>query len=135
MDCTAEFAIENWLGDADIAMFRHPLRQSIYAEIQECIRLGKAPAEALNKQGSAYWQTGFPDNSLYMCGIILRRHNENTATLNQIWWHEVVRYSYRDQISFPYALWVAQKHTNNLKFREIPLTKEVLAYFHKVISI
>ena len=39
-------------------------------------------------------------------GCIVRRHNEDQViNLMSEWWFQINKYSYRDQISFPYVCW------------------------------
>lgn len=101
-----EEAIERWLGDADIAVHRHPDRDCLYSEASTCIAMGKAKAEDLLPQVDKYSREGYPKhNGLYECGVILRRNTTRMAELNEIWWAEVEKHSARDQISFPFVLW------------------------------
>ena len=39
---------------------------------------------------------------VYACGIIYR--TKNLKEFNRMWWELICTYSYRDQLTFPYAL-------------------------------
>lgn len=94
------------LGDADIAVHRHPDRDCLYAEAAVCEAWGKAPGPVLQQQVQAYEASGYPrGNGLYEGGIIIRRHTPRIRALGEAWWKEVSTHSTRDQISFPYVCW------------------------------
>lgn len=61
------------LADADIAFFRHgDHRPSIAAEIQACVKYGKAPLDVMMRQYDHYRRQGFPDDAgiIPECGVI-----------------------------------------------------------------
>jgi hypothetical protein len=67
------------LSDADIALFKHPFRKNIMDEYREIKGLG------LIAERPAF-PTGFVDNRLFECGVMLRRHNAAVTRFNEIWW-------------------------------------------------
>ena len=85
----------------DCAVFTHPERSDIYEEAEFVAKIGKDKSDIVIEQINAYRQAGFTKRDLAMCGILVRRHTESIARLNERWWAEVCRYSVRDQISFP----------------------------------
>lgn len=112
--------IEAYLGDADMSLHPHYLRHCLYEEIEACIQLYKDRIGLLRAQGQAYKQQGFPeDQGLYECGILMRHHNKRVSELNEKWWEEIVRYSARDQISFPVVLSDSSVKLNLLPFDNI----------------
>lgn len=99
--------IASMLGDADIALFRHPQRNCVYQEANPAKeRVPDKYKELIFQQIEDYKNEGFPEGfGLWECLMIIRRHNEATRELNERWWAEICRYSQRDQLSFPYVLW------------------------------
>lgn len=91
----------------EILCFPHFSRNCIYDEAQECIRVGKAKDDVLNKQTEIYRKNGFPKQyGLYETGCLVRKHNENNVKeIMKLWWSEIEKRSTRDQVSFPYVLW------------------------------
>jgi hypothetical protein len=102
-----ETTVTNFLSEADIALFGHPTRQCIYAEAHACTVQGKGDPECIAAQAARYRNEGYPEgNGLYETTMLLRRHTDAITELNRHWWGEVVAHSMRDQISFPYVLWL-----------------------------
>jgi hypothetical protein len=103
------------LADGDIAFFRHgDYRSSVAAEIQACVKYGKAPLDVMMHQYEHYRRQGFPDNAgiIPEAGVIVRRHHlRPIEAAMEEWWMELLSYSARDQISLPYVIW-----RNSLKF-------------------
>lgn len=102
-----EQLVEEWLGDADIALFKHPHRESIQWEmkwIEFQFRNHKdAPAlKDAEEQMEHYRQIKFPRKTgVFNCGFIIRRHTPLVNRFNEAWWSEITRWSERDQLSFP----------------------------------
>jgi hypothetical protein len=93
--------IKEFLGDADIGLFKHPYRDCIYEEaVADTGRI-----DELKEQVDYYRSQGFPEKAgLYECGVLVRRNTEVVNKFNEEWWDEIQRWSARDQISFPYVL-------------------------------
>lgn len=92
-------------------MFPHPNRVRITDEVVASRGLTKYDDLPLEDQVEHYLQLGFPDgDSLWATGVI-GRDNRN-ITRNQLigdsWLHEVVRWGFQDQLSFPYVVWKEQ---------------------------
>lgn len=96
--------VADLLGDADIALYKHQSRNSIWEEAEAIKKVYpqdfvKAEVE---EQISAYKVNSIePTIPLCECGILIRRMNEQTIAFNEAWWAEVCRFSFRDQLSFP----------------------------------
>lgn len=98
------------LGDADVAAFQHPYRKTVWQEFAE---LRKDPRFAipylqkqLEAQERAYRAAGLPANApLFECNVIVRRNSGPVRRLMNDWWAEICRWQWRDQVSFPFALW------------------------------
>lgn len=99
--------IEMYEKDKPILCFPHFARDCIYEEMAACIYLKKGIKEAILRQAFQYFSEGYPlDNGLYEMGCIVRNHNDELVIkLMKNWWKEIITYSYRDQISFPYVCW------------------------------
>lgn len=97
---------EEWyyqfLEDYDIALLKHPLRSCVYAEAEVCKKFKKGDPAKIDEQIDKYRKQGYPENNgLAQCSMIIRRHTPKLIQLNEAWWAEITRYSYRDQLSFP----------------------------------
>lgn len=98
-----EWFVREWLGDADVALFQHPARGSIYEEIQLCLKEGIGHPPEMEDQVERYRADKIGDG-LWAGGFILRRHNERTEAFNEMWWREYLRGSERDQFALAYAV-------------------------------
>jgi len=99
--------IQKFLFDTgiDLACFKHPYRNSIYQEGMACINLNKGSPRKIAGQMKRYRQEGFSGVPLMETGVLLRRHTPAIKAFCETWWKEIEEGSYRDQLSFPYALW------------------------------
>lgn len=90
-----------------IVIPKHPWRNCIYEEAQECIKRGKDIPEHIMPQIQRYKNEGFPDKyGLTQNNIIVRRHNDEACVrIMEEWWSELLTGSYRDQLSLMYVLW------------------------------
>lgn len=93
--------------------FKHGLRNSVFAEAIECIKLKKDNKEIIERQIDKYKKMNYKDNNgLIESTIIVRRNNDKLLEkAMKDWFNEIKKYSYRDQLSFNY---VADK--NKLRF-------------------
>lgn len=92
--------IEEWLGEHDIAMFKHRTRDCVYAEADVCAGMLLDDPQLIREQADAYRARGFPASAgLGEASVILRRHTSAIRNFNNAWWSEYCRYSVRDQIS------------------------------------
>lgn len=105
-----EEAIATYLGDADVALFRHPYRATVWQEFA-ALRIDQRFAipflrQQMTEQEQAYREAGLPDDApLFECSFMIRRNNDRVARLMEFWWAQVCRWQWRDQVSFPFALW------------------------------
>lgn len=107
----ASFQITGNLGDL-ISRFKggfgvqpHPSRTCIYDEGEAIVRLNKATMQAVNEQLAAYRELGIRANyGLQMSGILIRDASEQTKALCAAWWEEVRKYTHRDQLGLPAAI-------------------------------
>jgi hypothetical protein len=108
----------------DIALFRHPLRDCIYAEAEECIRLGLDDPDLIRAQMREYAAAGYPaKRGLCENNFILRRHTKKVRRLNEAWWAEYCGGAVRDQLSFMVA---ADRAGVDINILDAPLGKPPL---------
>lgn len=98
--------VKEYLKDADIAVFKHPLRDCLYKEAEIELALGKAESSIVKPELAQYRKEGYPEhNGLIETNMILRRHNKRVEAFNNDWWAHVTRYAQRDQKTFCYIAW------------------------------
>jgi hypothetical protein len=98
--------ITQHLNRGDFFAFQHPDRSNIYEEADACIRLAKDDPGLITAQIQYYRRSGIPDDlGLTANFILLRRHSNANCVVMELWWDEINRWSKRDQISLPFALW------------------------------
>lgn len=80
---------------------------SIYVEALRRMINGLDKPEVFLKQIKKYWYQGMPsDFGVFLCGILLREHNNPICIkIMEDWWEEYSKNSSRDQVAFPYVLW------------------------------
>lgn len=102
--------VAQFLGDADIGMFRHPYRRTVWEEFAT-LKIDKRFAipylqTQMAKQEAVYRTEGLPaDAPLYECNFLIRRNSLRVARLMDAWWSELCVWQWRDQVSLPYVLW------------------------------
>ena len=98
--------VERFLADADLALFRHPQRDGVYAELNACADLGKERREITTLTEGRYRAQGMPETGyLHAAGVLLRRHSDQVADFNERWMTEVIDSSVRDQPALANTLW------------------------------
>ncbi len=98
------------LGQADVAVFRHPYRRTVWEEFSVLKSDPRFSIPYLQKQMNEQWGTyraeGLPiATPLFECSILIRRNNDRVRRLMEAWWAQICRWQWRDQLSFPYVLW------------------------------
>lgn len=100
-----ENIVDKYLGDYDMALFKHGLRDCIYDEAMEVAKLRLDDPEAIIEQAKWYEDHEYAKHKgLLQGGIIIRRHNEKTERFNEAWWADYCRFSRRDQLSLMPAI-------------------------------
>lgn len=104
------------LSGFDINMAKHRLRDCLYEEAQVCIKGNKGNYNDIVKQIKDYKKEEMPTNfGLYSCGFQFRNlKSERLQSFSHEWFNEIIKYSVRDQISFPYVLWKGNEININL---------------------
>jgi hypothetical protein len=106
---TSESLLEslNCIGPTGIAMWRHTHRDDIGAERDASMWQPKYLGTQIPQQVAHYASEGFPEHfGLWCTGVIARKtSNPEVRRLMELWLSENHRWTYQDQISFPYAVW------------------------------
>ncbi|ONK74595.1 uncharacterized protein A4U43_C03F8110 [Asparagus officinalis] len=100
-----------WRSNSTLAISEHGARSSLYDEAKAVVKKNKATPEEVEVQLNQYRRDGMPDDkrfngkkALSEASIIVREHTPSTNLLMCVWFNEVVRFTSRDQLSFPYVL-------------------------------
>lgn len=101
-----EQLVQEWLGNADMAVLEHYHRKDLYweAKMLSSTFKNRTPwvIDEVNKQIQHYEQIGMPRREeVVMGGMLIRRNNPIVNQFNEAWWAEICRWSQRDQLSFP----------------------------------
>lgn len=130
LQTSTKYLIDKYIKNTDVAVFKHPTRNCLYAEAQVCQNKLLDDPQIIQQQIDRYKAEGYPENNgLVEATIILRRHTEQTKQFNELWWEEIKKGSRRDQISFNYA---ASKCNVKIGYFDGHLTRHnVTKYFHK----
>ncbi|XAR61814.1 hypothetical protein NMG60_11016337 [Bertholletia excelsa] len=101
-----------WRSKSVLAISEHGARSSVYDEAKAVVHKNKATPEEVEVQLSQYRRDGFPRDkrfngkkALNEASVIVREHTPVTNLFMCLWFNEVVRFTSRDQLSFPYVLW------------------------------
>lgn len=112
VDCKRASVIDfEWLlsfmePQSDFVTRRHKIRDCVYEEGRVCIEKRKDDEVVILKQLDFYRSENYPPhNGLHYSYILLRRHTKRLREFSMLWWEQLERYSFRDQISLPYVAW------------------------------
>ncbi|CAL1410958.1 unnamed protein product [Linum trigynum] len=101
-----------WRTNSVLAISEHGARSSVYDEATAVVKKNKARPEEVNVQITQYKKDGMPEDkrlngkkALNEASIIVREHTPVVNLFMCIWFNEAVRFTSRDQLSFPYVLW------------------------------
>lgn len=99
--------LDKYCQKSPLLCFPHFSRECVYEEAAACIFSHKGKKEDIIRQIVNYYQQGFAFNSgLYETGVLIREHNNPIiAKAMENWWGEIMKFSARDQISFPFICW------------------------------
>jgi hypothetical protein len=103
----AEQIIARYLGDADVALPWHTLRDTLLDEFIAVAREGLDEPARVFEQLSHYQLINFEllSQRPYWTGVMIRRHDRERARGAMTdWYNQVMRYSRRDQLSINLAL-------------------------------
>ena len=89
---------------SDFQLLSHPDRECIYKEAKACIDLKKDNQVIINNQISHYQNMGYPSNNgLVATGLMIRRPTSAVRMFCHLWYSQIEKYSFRDQLSFNYV--------------------------------
>lgn len=91
----------------NIINFKHSQRENIKdeAKYSEEVQERYRNQECI-KQANEYINSGYPDNNgLYELTVYIKRNRDDINNIYDKWWLENLKYSFQDQISYPYILW------------------------------
>ena len=93
--------------DIDAYFYNHEHRTTVRQELKEVIDWRRDDPAKVKKQFTEYWKEGFRDDiPLCVASVQIRKtHAPELQKFLDCWWNEVQNKSYRDQISWPYAIW------------------------------
>ena len=104
-----EQLVEEFLGEADVACFRHPFRKEIWEEFRTLKSDERFKydwlQDKLMEQEAHYMGMDLPEMGLYECNMLIRRNSKKVNDAMNDWWAEICRWQWRDQVSFPYIVW------------------------------
>ncbi|XP_024543853.1 uncharacterized protein LOC9654295 isoform X1 [Selaginella moellendorffii] len=110
-DPMAVFHALLWSPQAALGISEHGARRCVYREGKAVVAKNKALPAEVDLQLSQYQAEGFPENATFNghkalaeASVIVREHTPVTNLFMCLWFNEVVRYTARDQLSFPYVL-------------------------------
>ena len=105
-DDLREYALQ-YQQQSSILCFPHPQRTCICDELAECILWTNGNKKNMIVQVGNYLKNGYPvKNGLFETGCMVRFHNNDSVKmLMNGWENDVMEYSIRDQLSFPYICW------------------------------
>lgn len=103
-----------------VATYYHPERSNIYEEAEACIEMKLEKPETIKKQIEVYRISNFfhddlPETSVMMFNI---KHKKLAQIMNN-WWSELDKHSYRDQLSFNFAIAKANEQYYPLSLKGI----------------
>lgn len=90
----------------DIAVHEHCDRINIKEEATILIERNLDNTLTIQNQIKDYYNNGYQDQGLYETGILMRKNNNKVIKFNESWWGEIKEKSIRDQLSFPYVMWL-----------------------------
>jgi hypothetical protein len=90
-----------------LALYPNYLRSTVKEERDYLVNVRGLDSVILDKQLSDYASEGFTDDmGLYYSGFLLRKtFDESLISFNKRWWEDIIKYSARIEMSFPYILW------------------------------
>lgn len=101
--CRARDLIAETLQFSNLALYRHPCRETLQDEVALCRNEGVGYGGVMVTQADRYLSQGLRPG-LWAGGVVIRRNVESVQRFNEIWWREFAGGCSRDQIALPRAL-------------------------------
>ncbi len=109
---------DQYLQNADMAIFKHLRRSCLYDELNVCLEKNKIPTSLITSaknQLSEYRKEGFPPKYGLTCNrCILRRHSDSLKPILEAWWKEYQIIG-RDQLCLQYIQWKYKYSINSIQ--------------------
>jgi hypothetical protein len=92
------------LFSGDLCVFKHPFNKTIRDEINACFNLGYINEKQIKNIENLYKSSNLSVDTtpVFASGMIYR--TLKAKGFNRLWWELICTYSYRDQLTFSYAL-------------------------------
>lgn len=88
-----------------IAAHWHTSRDCVYDEMMAVLAAKKEKKEILEIHQKHLLEEDFPKHyGLIECNVLVREHTDICKKIMENWWDEFLKFSRRDQLSFPYVL-------------------------------
>lgn len=89
--------------DADMAIPLHSFHQTLQDEFDRLLKIRFDDPRRIREQRAVYahYAPHLLKQPVYWTAILIRRNNAAVRSLNKQWWEQILRYSRRDQLSFP----------------------------------
>ena len=98
--------VDLFLSENHVGTYRHPERDCIYDEGEECKRLFLDDPYLIGLQMKRYKEEGYPKhNGLVETKVVVRDNSPHAKLFNITWFEEIALNSKRDQLSFNYTKW------------------------------
>lgn len=111
-------------------LHRHSDRDCLFDEAVHSMELPKCRDEVrtIQEQALHYAVTGHPRNwGLWAAGLMCRRRDQRITAIMDSWWNELMRWSWRDQISLSYVLHKAQFRPDEWPWPLFPISNPYMA--------
>jgi hypothetical protein len=90
----------------ELINFKHSARNNVKDEVDVSIKMKKYDTQNLKEQFGQYINDKFPDNvGLFEKTVFVKKNTGRINKLFDFWWIQNLKYSFQDQISYPYSLW------------------------------
>jgi len=134
LQTSAAMLAYRYLRGADIAAGEAWLDDCVYEFAARLIdparKVQKWPAEPIARLVAKLREDQFPEHfGRPRLGALIRRHSDEIAQFNELWWSLIQEYSAQDQLSFPYASWKLDLRWNSIS-REL-WTRYFVAHPHE----
>lgn len=110
--------LDAWLAEGDLAVPRHSYRADVVTEFQAVLEAGLDEASRVYEQLHHYSESApqLLRHAVPWTGIMARRHTPEVNAAMEQWFHHILRYSRRDQLSF-----VQSMHEAGVRWTSIDL--------------
>lgn len=106
----------------DFIVYKHHFGNDYYREVKRCIKQKKDVMRKITNQYHHYTLEGFDGGILSYNGILIRKNNDTTQRINELWYNEIITKSKRDQLALPYIVW--KYNINEVKYLDFVDSKK-----------